>query len=47
MGYGTQDEDKVTGAVTSVSGSDLGDLRSGIAHALAGRDAGSTARRRP
>ena len=41
VGYGTQDEDKVTGAVTSVSGSDLGDLRSGsLEELLRGKAAG-------
>ena len=41
VGYGTQDADKVTGAVTSVSSSELGNLRSGsLEELLRGKAAG-------
>ena len=48
IGYGTQPADKVTGAVTSVSGSDVGEKRSGsIEELLRGRAAGLDVVQRP
>jgi TonB-dependent SusC/RagA subfamily outer membrane receptor len=48
VGYGTQPADKVTGAVTTVSGSDVGEKRSGsIEELLRGRAAGLDVVQRP
>jgi TonB-dependent SusC/RagA subfamily outer membrane receptor len=48
VGYGTQDEDKVTGAATSISESELGELRGGsFEELLRGRAAGLQIAKRP
>lgn len=48
VGYGTRDEDETTGAVTSVSSSELGDLRRGsLEELLRGRAAGLQVTKHP
>lgn len=48
VGYGTQDEDEVTGAVTSISGSELGEPRGGsLEELLRGRVAGLQITKQP